>query len=177
MGLNIQNITLEEKDGMVVAYNTDVAAPERVRHVWFDTNCPYCRRHWLDNMEEYLNEIRAGRLSLEMTPVKFLTEYSIDTGALLLATVPYGAELYFDVFISAIFHGVSESYGNDESVTGPKLREIYGEIITPVLKDAGVTSMAFEKSLEDAYEKVIKNTDEAVNRGINSVPHIDDRKV
>ncbi|MDR0874932.1 MAG: thioredoxin domain-containing protein [Clostridiales Family XIII bacterium] len=149
------------------------SATETIR-IWFDCNCPYCRRHWLDNLDDYVRRIEAGELRLVMIPVAFLTTYSVEIGSLLFALAPYGAGLYLDVFRDAIFHGISESEGNDEDAVSAKVGELFKNIIQPYLKENGLPLDDFAKKMAAVQtEKIKGNTERAFEKGINGVPHIE----
>jgi hypothetical protein len=109
-----------------------------------------------------------------MIPVAFLTTYSVEIGSLLFGLVPYGAGLYLDVFREAIFHGISESEGNDDGAVSAKIEEIFKNIIQPYLKENGLSQDEFSKKIAAVSSAKIKeNTNRAFAKGINGVPHIE----
>jgi protein-disulfide isomerase len=171
MSQESNSIKISETNGEISLGNEN--AVETIR-IWFDCNCPYCRRHWLDNLDDYILRIEAGELRLVMIPVAFLTTYSVEIGSLLFGLVPYGAGLYFDVFRDAIFHGISESEGNDEDAVSAKMGELFTNVIQPYLKGNGLAQDDFAKKMAAVQTDKIKgNTERAVEKGINGVPHIE----
>jgi protein-disulfide isomerase len=175
MGINVAEILLTEKDGSITLSHkgSSVQAGAKKR-IWFDCNCPYCRRHWLDNLEGYQEAVINDELVLVMTPVAFLTLYSVQAGSLLLDVVPYGSEIFFDVFGAAIFNGIGESKGNDEEAVANKVKEVFETVIVPDLEGIGVSADAFKESITEAvYDKIKANTEGAVEHGVTGVPHIE----
>ncbi|GHU64040.1 hypothetical protein AGMMS49983_08960 [Clostridia bacterium] len=171
MSQETKKIAIAETGGEIHLGGED--AKKTIR-IWFDCNCPYCRRHWIDNLDNYIAKIEAGELHLVMIPVAFLTTYSVEAGSLLFGMVPYGAGLYLDVFRDAIFHGISESEGNDEAAVSAKIGALFENIIKPYLKENNLSQEDFAKNTAAiSTEKIKGNTERAFEKGINGVPHIE----
>jgi protein-disulfide isomerase len=175
MAINVNEILLTEKDGSITAsHKGSTAGAGETKRIWFDCNCPYCRRHWLDNLDAYQEAIIADELVLVMTPVAFLTQYSVQAGSILLDVAPYGSEVFFDVFKAAIFNGIGESKGNDEETVANKVKEVFENVIVPDLEEIGVSADAFKKSITEAvYDKIKANTQSATAHGVTGVPYIE----
>jgi hypothetical protein len=178
MELRVGDVRILEQDGTVVLAPAGAPVPgaERLR-IWFDCNCPYCRRHWIENLQTYLDRASEGALELHMTPVAFLTQYSVEIGTLLLAAARLGAgaKLFFEIFEAAIFHGIGESLGNNPDAVDAKVKEIYEGVIRPALTAGGTPLAEFQAALSQVKDAHLlrQNTDEAARRGINGVPHIE----
>ncbi|MDR0817064.1 MAG: thioredoxin domain-containing protein [Clostridiales Family XIII bacterium] len=175
MEINVADILLTEKDGSITAsHKGSSAAAKETKRIWFDCNCPYCRRHWLDNLDSYQQAIIADELVLVLTPVAFLTQYSVQAGSLLLDVAPYGPEIFFDVFKALIFNGIGESKGNDEETVANKVKDVYETVIVPDLNAVGVSAEAFKDSITEAvYDQIQRSTKDAVDHGVTGVPHIE----
>ncbi|MDR0886183.1 MAG: thioredoxin domain-containing protein [Clostridiales Family XIII bacterium] len=171
--MNTGKITISEKGGVITVAPVKAAGGARTLTIWFDCNCPYCRRHWMDHLEGYLEEIEAGKLTLDMIPVAFLTEYSARAAMLLYSIIPYGVDVFFDAFHSIVWEGLPESQGNDDATVTHKLGEVYKEIIVPALNARGVDPKTIDTASQESYDKIKNNTDDAIAKGINGVPHIE----
>jgi hypothetical protein len=126
----------------------------------------------MQNLDGYLADINAGKLTLHLIPVAFLTEYSAAAAMLLYSVVPYGANLFLDIFHSIVWDGIPESQGNDDEAVQRKLNEVKKEILIPALKAKGVDLATVNTARQEDYDKVKANTSKAAANGVDGVPHI-----
>lgn len=166
-GLNIS-----EKDGVITLSSAKATTNSNVTTIWYDYNCPFCRRHWIQNLDSYISDIDAGRLTLHMIPVAFLTEYSAAAAMFAYSVVPYGAALFLDVFHSLVWEGLPESQGDDDALVKQKLDEVRRDILVPALTAKGIDPKTVNTTTQEDYDKVKANTKRAAANGVDSVPHV-----
>jgi hypothetical protein len=173
--MNTNNVKISEDNGTITLSpeNSDAQTAETLT-IWFDCNCPFCRRHLLDNLESYVTSVSEGKLTFKMIPVAFLTQYSANAGAILMASAHFGADLYLSVIDAFIFHGISESVGNDEKTVDDKIRATISDVIIPYLESHGHKKVDFSAVLlNDTSAKIKSNTEHAIEKQIQGVPHIE----
>jgi hypothetical protein len=173
--MNTENIKISEDNGTITLSHENSNNPTaETLTIWFDCNCPFCRRHLLDNLNTYVENVSAGSLTFKMIPVAFLTQYSANAGAVLMASAHFGTDLYLSVIDSFIFHGISESVGNDEKTVDDKIRETINEVIVPYLESHGHKKEDFSSDLlKETSNNIKTNTQKAIEKQIQGVPHIE----